>query len=184
MPDDQETHLPHDFVASCPEQFAPRVAAQQFRQRRIRRGDDHPAFVEQRGGVAQRTPPGRANTLLRHSAAPMAPVQLAFDQREAHPHQRIEEVVPVVRTGRHLAFGIHRLLVSALCFRGLDEAHRLFSGGFEAAPERRQQHVQPVRVRQAAGIETQHEAADRRKKCGIAQTRKVDRGQWLGPHSS
>ncbi len=110
--------------AARDEQLLPAHIVQRLAQRRIGGGHDHAAFVQQCGRVAQRPAPGLAAGDGPHMAA----VQRGFGARPGQPGQRIEPVMPILRTGGHLAGGADMHLVIGGRFQRADEAQRVGQG--------------------------------------------------------
>ncbi|MFZ1908527.1 MAG: hypothetical protein WAU52_05530 [Burkholderiales bacterium] len=101
--DDHEAHRFDQVRAPFPEQFPPAKSADEFDQRRVGKGDDRTALVENRQQIAQwAAPPAFARDLRG-----MARVEHRLGARKGDPGERVEKVVPVARTCRDLAARMH-----------------------------------------------------------------------------
>ncbi|HEY5637176.1 MAG TPA: hypothetical protein VIS77_09770 [Burkholderiales bacterium] len=161
--DDAKARL--EARATLPEQGPPVVRAHQRLEGRVGAQDDGAAFVEDRQQVAQ----AASLPTLGGQARGVARIQRRLGARERKPGQRVEQVVPVLRPGAHLAAVVNAQLVMRAVERRRHEAQRVPARGARRDCGER---VQPVAVRPSRSP---------RKPLQVRPNRAEDRVGKIGP---
>ncbi|MCX7165423.1 MAG: hypothetical protein NTV11_04000 [Rhodocyclales bacterium] len=124
MAEDQEARCAQQLGAAQDEHLAPPMRAQALPQPGGGSGHNHAAFIELGQGIAQR--PSLVNSLFPRllQGRNVAPVKGRLGLRKGQPDQRVEQVMPVVRTRRDRAGEGGLLLISPCIRRRHDKIQR------------------------------------------------------------